>query len=264
MRSSRVKLSYKGVSFIREDRRILDSVDLQIKEGEQWAILGTNGSGKSTLLSFITAYNVPSQGSVTVLGREFGKSRWSEVKERTGYYSSVLEKFNETLYPMNVRDIVLSGHTSTVGIFGEPAEDVYRATEETLKEFQLGPLRDQKFRHLSQGQKRKVLVARAMARKPELLILDEPCAGLDLRAREEVLRSIEGIGKRGLTTLLLVTHSMEEIVPSISHICLLKDGKVFRTGCKEEILKDEIISEAYDWPLEVRKIRDRYYAFTKG
>ena len=177
-------LHYENVCFRRDGRPILDNVNWHIEEGEHWALLGLNGAGKSTLLSMIPAYQIPTTGTLRVFGHEFGKYAWPKIKSRLGFVSSALGQFQSTLDKQVVEDVIISGAFSSIGIYQEVAPDVRERGMQLLAEFGVSHLEGHRFHTLSAGEQRRVLLARSIMANPELLILDEPCSGLDLPARE--------------------------------------------------------------------------------
>ena len=184
-------LSYKNVSFKRDGREILKNINWEIKEGENWALIGLNGSGKSTLLSMIPAYTFATRGEVSVFDKKFGTCVWAEIKEKVGFVSSTLNNFSDRLNNQSLMDIVLSGKYNSIGIYQEITQKDREKANNIIKDFKLSHLKLNKFGTLSQGEQRKTLLARAFMNSPSLLILDEPCSGLDIRAREIFLKSLE-------------------------------------------------------------------------
>ncbi|SHH22210.1 iron complex transport system ATP-binding protein [Anaerosphaera aminiphila DSM 21120] len=242
-------IEYKNVSFIRDDRKIIDNVSFKLNSGENWAILGPNGSGKSTLFSMLMAYTVPSRGSVSAFGTEFGRGNWNTVKSQIGIVSSTMDRFDEVLNKQSVFDIVLSGIKKTIGIYDEVREFEFEKTVGYIKKFSLGNLSDKKYGNLSQGERKKVLVVRSLISNPRVLILDEPCASLDLYQRENLLRTLEKIDEQ--TNLIYITHDINEIMEFITNVMLIKDGKIYKSGLKEDVLTSENLSGLYDLKVEL-------------
>ena len=184
-------LSYKNVSFRRDGREILKNINWEIKKGENWTLLGLNGSGKSTLLSMIPAYTFATSGEVSVFEKKFGTCVWAEVKEKVGFVSSSLNTFSDSLNNQTLNNIVLSGKYNSIGIYQEITQKDREKANNIIKDFKLSHLKLNKYITLSQGEQRKTLLARAFMNEPSLLILDEPCSGLDIRAREMFLKTLE-------------------------------------------------------------------------
>jgi len=212
-------LSYKNVSFRRDGREILKNINWEIKKGENWALLGLNGSGKSTLLSMIPAYTFATSGEVSVFEKKFGTCVWAEVKEKVGFVSSSLNTFSDSLNNQTLNNIVLSGKYNSIGIYQEITQKDREKANNIIKDFKLSHLKLNKYITLSQGEQRKTLLARAFMNEPSLLILDEPCSGLDIRAREIFLKTLEE--SKSDIPFIYVTHQIEEIIPSITHVAIL-------------------------------------------
>ena len=234
----------------RDGSEVLSDINWQVNEGEQWAILGLNGAGKTSLLDIIMGYNYPTQGEATVNGTEFGKMSLPEMRKRIGYVSSSLDKFNQTLNRETALSIVLSGKFSSFGIYQEVDEASRHDAEEILHQLGLTYLKDRTYDSFSQGEKRRILIGRALMGQPDLLILDEPCSGLDVRAREDVLNIVRQIPNDN-RHLIYVTHHIEELIPTISHVLLIKDGRILSAGKKEDVLTDKNLSETYKTNVEI-------------
>ncbi|AJY77063.1 ABC transporter ATP-binding protein [Paenibacillus beijingensis] len=232
----------------RDERTILNGASLRISGGEQWVILGRNGSGKTTLLEMMTGYMFPTSGTVDVLGSRFGECDVREVRKRIGYISqSLIEKLSLS---DPVWEVVATGEYAFLRFYQEIPEQVRLKAVGLLHEVGLGAAALQPFGTLSQGERKKVLLARALMSEPELLIMDEPCSGLDLYEREKLLLETEKLASRRMT-VIYVTHHMEEIMPMFSHVALIADGEVIAAGPKTEVLTPEVLSRAYGLPLEV-------------
>ncbi|MHB1418396.1 MAG: ABC transporter ATP-binding protein [Bacillota bacterium] len=240
----------KEVSWIREDNIILNQINWEVRSGEHWAIIGLNGSGKTSLLNLITGYIFPSKGEITVLGHRFGSYDLRELRKSIGWVSSSLQ---EKLHGNdNVEEIVLSGKYATIGIYEKPAEDDIKQARLLLEQFECASFAKRKYFTLSQGEKQKVLLARALISAPELLILDEPCTGLDLFARESFLSKVAGLGmtNKGIT-LIYVSHHIEEILPIFRHTLLLRQGSVHSSGKSEKVLASANLTEFFQRPVEI-------------
>ncbi|GAA0317414.1 ABC transporter ATP-binding protein [Oceanobacillus sp. FSL W7-1281] len=240
---------FNEITWRRNDQEILQDINWQIKEGEHWAILGLNGSGKTSLLNIITGYNYPTSGKMTVLDRLFGRTDLSELRKSIGYVSSALERFQETIQLEPVGNVIVSGKFASFGIYEEVSEADWQQADQILSDLRLDYLKGKKYQVLSQGERRRVLIGRALMSKPEILILDEPCSGLDILSREEVLELMDDI--KASTHLLYVTHHIEEITEAISHVALVRDGKLVATGEKQDVLTDALLSETFKIPVQV-------------
>lgn len=249
-------ISFDNVSWIKGGREILSEVNWEVNENEHWCILGLNGSGKTSLLNIVTGYNYPTGGKVQVLGREFGKTRLSELRKNIGYVSNALGKFAHRMERETIEAIVVSGKFATFGLYEDVSYEDWTKAKSIISELRLSYLSGKRYGTLSQGERRRVLIARALMSDPKLLILDEPCAGLDVLSREEVLDLMNDVEKRDCH-LLYVTHHIGEIVEAITHVLLIRDGKIVARGPKEEVLTDEILSETYKIPVKVHWEDDR-------
>jgi iron complex transport system ATP-binding protein len=241
----------KDVSWICDSKQILRDINWEVTYGEHWAIIGLNGAGKTSLLNMINGYIWPSKGEIIVLGRKFGNCDVRELRRSIGWVSSSLqEKFyaSET-----AEEIVLSVKYATIGLYDKPKPgDVDRAVH-LLKQFRCGHVAKQPYLTLSQGEKQKVLIARALMHSPRLLILDEPCAGLDMFAREQVLSLMEDIARlKTAPTLLYVSHHIEEILPIFTHTLLMRKGHIYSQGITREVLTKRNMSDFLEMPVDIR------------
>lgn len=243
-------ISVEQVDWWRDDRHILKNINWQVRQNEHWAVLGLNGSGKTSLLQMIAGYLWPSKGTITVLGYWYGQCDLRQVRKSIGWVSSALEgRINPG---ERVLDVVISGKFASFGLYEEWGDEDVRQAEHLLRRFQCDHLADARFGRLSQGEQQKVLIARALMAKPRLLILDEPCNGLDLYAREQLLQTISQLGQLpDGPTLLYVTHHIEEILPIFQCVLLMVDGTVFAQGEKARVLTSENLTAAYKIPIDI-------------
>lgn len=250
-----IKLS--NVHFIRENRHILDDINLHIREGEHWVLLGRNGSGKTTILEMVNGYHFPSSGTVEVLGHRYGTVDLREMRRSIGYNSqSLFEKLN----PADpVWEVVATGAYAYLRFYETIPEEARDMALNLLERVQLPHLSEQPLGTLSQGERKKVMLARSLMSEPKVLVLDEPCSGLDLYERERMLQSVQELSGNGIT-VLYVTHHIEEIVPMFTHVALIEQGKLIAAGPKREVLTPELLRQAYDVPLELEWFRDRPWA----
>lgn len=241
----------------RASTLILDSVDWQIQRGQNWAVLGANGSGKTSLLSALTGYLMPSAGDVRVLGEQFGESDWRELRKHIGLVSSSIgQKIPGEEHAL---DVVMSGKNAMIELWGPVSRSDRARARGWLERVEGAHLERRAWRALSQGERQRVLIARALMATPTLLILDEPCAGLDPVARETFLRFLRRLaGGEHAPTLVLVTHHVEEIGTAFSHVLLLKQGRVLASGPKKKILTSALLSQAFGTPLVLEKQKGRY------
>lgn len=244
-------LNYKNITFKRDGRKILKDINWKVCESENWALLGLNGSGKSTILSMIPAYTFATSGELSVFGKTFGSCVWNDVKAKVGFVSSTLNNFSDRLNTQTLSDVVLSGKYNSIGIYQEITQQDREEANKIIDDFKLTQLKTNKFSTLSQGEQRKTLLARAFMNKPELLILDEPCSGLDIRAREIFLKSLEENFKNKNMPFIYVTHQIEEIISSVTHVAILDKGEIVAQGNKFEVLTKENLSKLFDIDLKI-------------
>ena len=257
-RNSVALIEFRNVSVMRGARIALDRVSLRIDSGEHVAILGPNGSGKSTLIKTITRECYPRAddvSSVRIMGREV----WN-VFDLRGMLGIVTNDLMDTARRgVSCREMVLSGFFSSIGIW--PHQTVTAAmqakAEEALERMEVLRLAERGMDELSSGEARRVLIARALVHDPRALLLDEPTASLDLRALRDLRDAMRSLARSGIA-ILLVTHHLADIIPEISRVVLLKDGRVFRDGGKREILTVECLSELYGLDVELIE-RDGFY-----
>lgn len=240
------------VSFIRNNNRILHDINLRIDHGQHWAIIGQNGSGKTSLISIINGYHQPSKGKACVLGKKFGSADLRELRLHIGECSSEIRNMIHQWEP--VRDIVISGKFASIGLYESPSAKDHKQACDLIGMFGLSGMADRRFETLSDGEKQKTLLARALMPEPELLLLDEPCAGLDIKAREELLTAVQKMTvMEGGPTLIYITHHIEEILPSITHVLALRKGKVIASGAREKVLTNDVLSTTFEVPVELHE-----------
>ncbi|HWD20347.1 MAG TPA: ATP-binding cassette domain-containing protein [Verrucomicrobiae bacterium] len=243
---------------IRRDRTlILDRLSWAVHPGEQWVILGPNGSGKTSLLSALTGYLTPTSGEVDVLGQRYGRSDWRELRQRIGMVSSAVRQLIPEEEPS--LETVIGGRYAMIGYWGRIRAADRRRALDLLQNMGCEALAQRPWLYLSQGERQRILIARALMAEPALLILDEPCAGLDPVAREQFLNFLQTLGARAAApALALVTHHVEEIMPVFSHILLLRAGRVAAQGIKKTVLNSRNLSETFGAPLRLRARQGRY------
>ncbi|WP_018755622.1 ABC transporter ATP-binding protein [Paenibacillus terrigena] len=247
-------ISMQHIKLRREERQILDDITLQMNEGEHWVILGRNGSGKTTLLEMMTGYMFPSSGQIDVMGNRYGQCDIREVRKKIGYISqSLMEKL--TLRDP-VWEVVATGEYGFLRFYQEIPEEVVAKAHSLIEEMNLGHVANNLLGTLSQGERKKIMLARALMADPQILILDEPCAGLDLYEREKFLDQINILKNRDIA-LVYVTHHLEEIVPLFTHVALIHQGKLVAAGTKESVLTPEILKQAYEVPLSLEWVDGR-------
>ncbi|MFM8619818.1 MAG: ABC transporter ATP-binding protein [Opitutaceae bacterium] len=233
---------------------ILRDVDWRVAAGEHWVVLGANGSGKTSLLKALTGFLSPTSGGFAVLGRRYGASDWRELRLHLGVVTSA---FTQSIPPSEVAlDTVVSGKYAQLDLWHAGTRADRTAARRLLRLAGISRLADREWAYLSQGERQRVLIARALMARPRLLILDEPCAGLDPVARQRFLASVERIARhRGphATALVLVTHHVEEITPAFTHALVLKSGRVLVAGPRARVLTSAVLSKAFGTPLRLRQ-----------
>lgn len=221
-------------------RHLLNQINWTVHKGEQWVIFGMNGSGKTTLLSVIAGYRNYTRGKVELFGESITADNVLRLRKRIGWVSS---SFFDSYYKNeSVLEIVLAGKTGTLGLDVSLGEADVQAAKALLRQVHLEEKCNMPFCTLSKGERQNILLVRALLTKPEILILDEPCSGLDIVAREHVLKMVRNIIQQTETTIVYVTHYPEEILDIFTNVMLLKKGKIFLQGDKEACFCSEKIS----------------------
>lgn len=249
-------INVKNISWQRDETTILNGIDWEVREGEHWCLVGLNGSGKTSLLKIICGYTWPTTGEVSVLGNRYGGVDLREVRKSIGWVSTAL--MAQLHEQETAARVVMSGREATIGLYTTPSEEDVKKAAELLDTFGCEALKDRPFHALSQGERQKVLIARALMASPRLLILDEPCTGLDLLSREQLLTMIEKIASQpNGPTLLYVTHHIEEILPCFTHTLLLKAGAVDQAGPSDKVLTADELTRFFGVPVDIRRSQGR-------
>ncbi|MGX5680476.1 ABC transporter ATP-binding protein [Schumannella luteola] len=253
-------LQLSDVSVVRDRNTILDSVSWTVDASERWVVLGPNGAGKTTLLQLAAAQMHPTSGTVTVLDDTLGKTDVFELRPRIGFASSAMAR--RVPRDEQVVDVVLTAAYSVTGRWNENYDDVdVRRARRVLSEWKLDHLADRRFGALSDGEQKRVQIARAVMTDPELLLLDEPAASLDLGSREELVQLLGGFASAAeAPAIVMVTHHVEEIPAGFSHALLLSGGTVHAAGLIDEVITSENLSGAFGLPLTVSKDSGRFTA----
>jgi iron complex transport system ATP-binding protein len=250
-------LSVDGLCIERDGTVILREVNWGVEPGHHWVILGANGSGKTSLLSALTGYLMPTRGEISLLGETYGHSDWRELRKKVGLVSSSVRQMMAEEEP--ALETVASGKYAMIDFWGRLTRTEKAQALKLLRQVECEYLAQRPWQVLSQGERQRVLIGRALMAKPRLLILDEPCAGLDPAAREHFLQFIQRLGKsKNAPTLVLVTHHVEEIMPVFSHVLLLKNGGVLAAGKKTLVLDSKNMSLAFNARMQLQRSGRRF------
>ncbi len=252
-------LAVSGLEVRRGPTTILRNLSWRIEPGQHWVILGSNGSGKTSLLKALTGYIMPTSGEISVFGERYGASDWRDLRLKIGVVTSA---FVSSIPPAEVAlDTVISGKFAQLDLWAKTTDADRRAARLCLRRVGLLALAGREWALLSQGEKQRVLIARALMTKPRLLILDEPAAGLDPVARQQFLDFIQGLAARHdprSPALVLVTHHVEEILPGFEYILLLRGGEVVAAGPRPAVLTSAALTRTFGAPVKLRRTGGRY------
>ncbi|MEV7013739.1 ATP-binding cassette domain-containing protein [Streptosporangium sp. NPDC051022] len=252
-------LCVQEVDVVRDGDHLLRSISLTVRRGEHWALLGANGAGKTTLLNLLGAVTHPTRGVVEVLGRRLGRVDMRELRSYLGH----VDPRHAPDSPLRVKEVVLTGLTNTIALvprWSPTAEETERA-DHLIKMLGMEARSDARWPTLSQGERGRALIARALMPQPRLLLFDEPATGLDLAAREQLLSSIDILRHEhpSLATVL-VTHHLEELPASTTHAMLLRQGQCLASGPVADVLTTDRISTCFDHPVRITRSDGRWSA----
>ncbi len=254
---SSIVLELYQLRYERGDRVILDGVDWKVQPNEHWVILGPNGCGKTSLINCLTGYEMATAGEIRIGEAEYGKTDWRDVRKHIGVVTSTLTYYLEPGEP--VLDAVVSGRNAMINLVGEVDQSWIEEAKVLLERIGCSHLMNSRWGVLSQGERQKILICRALMARFEVLILDEPCAGLDPVARENFLQWLQDFAShQDAPSLVLVTHHVEEIMPCFTHALLLKQGAMLANGTKDEVLTSSNLSSAYGAKLKLEREGLRY------
>ena len=251
---------FDDVFVVTEDQRtILSGIDWQILSGQRWVVVGPNGAGKSTMLHIAATYRFPTRGRVTVFGQQMGRVDLRELRRDIGYTGAELERIMDTR--MTVLDTVLTGSRAHLSRWRE----VYDEPDLTLAQglvadMGLGGMETRILSTLSQGERRRAQIARALMAQPQLLLLDEAAAGLDVAGREHLIAVLADLAAGPLAAIVFVTHHVEEIPPGFTHAALVSDGGITKAGPISDVLTDAAMSDCFGLALEVEHDDGRFRA----
>ncbi len=255
MTEPRLRLGVEDLHFWRADARVLNGICWQVRSGEHWAVVGPNGSGKTTLMMIATGYLPSSRGRTYLLDGYLSEIVLPDVRKKVGFFSSALTDVMMAHHAHACGlEVVLSGRHASLGLYSKTTDQEREEARETLRWLGAEHLEDMRFGVMSTGQRQICLVARCHMARSELVILDEPCAGLDIAARETVLAALERTCRSDAAVPhVLITHHPQEIVPAITHVLLLRGGRAVAQGRREETLTDRNLSETFGLPLSVHE-----------
>lgn len=248
-----------GIDVVRQGNLLLDSVSMTVRGGEHWALLGANGAGKSTLLGMLGAVTHPTRGTVEVLGERLGRVDLRELRTLLGH----VNPRHPLRSPLRVHDVVLTGLTNSVEPVPRwvPEPDERARATRLLAMLGMAGKEDARWPTLSQGERGRTLIARALMPRPRLLLLDEPATGLDLAAREQLLTSLDTLRlEHPELATVLVTHHLEELPGSTTHAMLLRAGQCVASGPADEVLTTDLVSKCFDHPVRIARTDGRWTA----
>jgi len=246
---SKIIIEAKKLGYKTGKKHLLKDITWNVQQGEHWAVYGLNGSGKTTLLSIIAGYKMPTSGELNILGDTYTQSNGIDLRKKIGWVSGSFYDKNYT--KESVLDIILSGKTGTLSLGEEITLEDIKLVKKLAAELHILDKLNYGFDMLSKGQRQNVMIARALIAKPQILILDEPCNGLDVYHREYLFSTLRKLAKMWSITLIYVTHYMDEIIDLFSHVLLLKDGKVFASGTTDELFTDGHLTKFLNYEVSV-------------
>ncbi len=252
-----------GVAVQRGQSLLLQDITWLVSESDRWVVIGPNGAGKTTLLSILAAQMHPTTGRAALLGEQLGLVDVFELRPRIGVTSAAIA--DRIPRSESVRDVVVSASYSVLGRWREDYDPVdYARAGELMAQLRVDHLAERTFGTLSEGERKRVQIARALMTDPELLLLDEPAAGLDLTGREALVGTLSDLCTDAYApATVLVTHHIEEIPEGITHALLLRQGRVVSAGPIDEVLTDEALSHTFDLPLSITRVDGRWSARAK-
>lgn len=254
-----IVLRASDVTVVRARRTLLDSVDMTVMQSQHWALIGPNGAGKTTLLNMLGAVTHPTTGTVEVLGRRLGRTDMRSLRALIGH----VNPRHPLDFPLRTREIVLTGLTGTIDIVPRwrPTDDDLALADRLIDQVGLRSVAQSRWDVLSQGERGRALIARALISLPPLLLLDEPATGLDVAAREQLLTTVDDLRAANPSLAsVMVTHHLEDLPRSTTHALLLRDGRVLAAGSAADVLTSELVSECFAYPIRVDGREGRWTA----
>jgi iron complex transport system ATP-binding protein len=256
-------LELADVTFRRDGKQIIDGISLTVEPGDHWALLGPNGAGKSTLLGFCAAVTFPTTGTVRILGQQMGRVDLAAVRRHIGH----VNPRHRLQSPLTVREVVLTGITATIDlpIRWTPGPAELARADAMVDSVGLSHEADDRWPMLSQGERGRALIARALVAEPQLLLLDEPTTGLDVAAREQLLETMDGLDDTHPDVAsILVTHHLEELPTTTTHALLIADGRTVASGRAREVVTTDNVTTAFSHPVRVGYSEGRWSARAKA
>ena len=254
------RLFFRGVTHVRNGRTILSDINWSVSAGERWVVLGPNGAGKTTLLSLAAARQVPTRGHVEILGATVGAVDIREIRPHIGLVSRKLA----SSFPREVSalDVVVTGADASLRLWRQEfTADVLARARALLTLVDCAQLADERFERMSDGERLRVLIARALLPRPQLLVLDEPAANLDLAGHERLLRVLDRLPETDASAaVVVVTHRVEEIPSTMTHAALLVQGRIQDAGLIDDVVASGPMSSAFNFPVSIKRIDGRFVA----
>ena len=232
--------------------KILDSISMCVEDGQRWVVLGANGAGKSSLISAVCGFSMPDECILRVSGLEYSKDNWQRVREKIALIGTHLHR--EINADEKVVDVIISGKFSQINYWGKITKELILEAYDKMKQIGITHLVDSTWKFISQGERQKVLIARSLMMKPDVIFLDEPCSALDPVARRNFIRFLDKLSKKkSIPAIIMATHYLEEIPPTFTHALILKKGAVRASGKIDEVINSKNLSRAYGAKCNVSK-----------
>lgn len=252
-------LDISGVDFVRDGNLLLNGIDLTVRKGEHWALIGPNGAGKTTLLNLCGAVNHPTRGTVRVLGNQLGRVDMRELRRHIGF----VNPRHPLTSNLSVEDVVLTGATGTIEIVPRwaPTDTQRDRAAFLIKALGVDVPSSPHWFTMSQGERGRTLIARALMPDPPLVLLDEPSTGLDVAAREQLLTTLDDLRtSHPETSTLMVTHHFEELPSMTTHAALIRRGRIVASGPVDDVLTSSLVTECFDHPIQISRTNGRWFA----